>query len=222
MAKVLVIAPHPDDETLGCGGSLLKHKSHGDAINWLIFTTMDKESGFSDEQILSRQKQIEMVSKKYNFNKVYHFDYPAAELDRYSYKDLVSSLSSVLNKLNPEIIYVPNPADVHTDHSIVFKVAESCSKSFRYPFIKSVRVYETLSETGFDLNPYARLFKPNLWINISDHLDSKIDIMRCYEDEIADHPFPRSEQSIRSLASLRGSQSGCHYAEAFMSVKEIL
>ena len=222
MAKVLVVAPHPDDETLGCGGVLLKHKENGDQVDWVIFTAMKKESGFSEEQILTRKKQVNRVIEKYNFDKVYDLGFPAAELDHFTFKELVSSFSLVANESKPATIYVPNPSDVHTDHGIVFKVVESCCKSFRYPYIKKVRIYETLSETGFDLNPNPLGFKPNLWVDVSEYMETKIDIMKTYASEMGEHPFPRSEESIRSLALLRGAQSGCQYAEAFMSVKEVL
>lgn len=222
MRKILVIAPHADDETLGCGGALLKHRAQGDKIHWLMVTQMQEAAGFSKEEIKRRQTEIENVATDFGFSSVHTLGFAPAGLDALSNKNIIGAISGVVNEIKPEILYLPNPTDVHTDHQVVFKAGLSCTKSFRYPFIKKVRLYETLSETGFNLHPEIESFKPNLWIDISGHIEDKINIMKKYRGEIAKHPFPRSEKAIEALATLRGSQAGCEYAEAFISVKELL
>ena len=134
----------------------------------------------------------------------------------------VRKISKILKEIQPNFLYLPFENDIHSDHSIVFDAAASCTKSFRYPYVKKVMIYETISETEFSIRPDKEQFKPNLWIDISDYIDKKIEIMSLYESEIGKEPFPRSEQNIRSLAKFRGSTAGVLSAEAFILLKEII
>ncbi len=222
MKKVLVVAPHPDDETLGCGGTLLRHINDGDEVSWLIVTKITQAQGFSSDRVTSRASEINQVAQMYNFKSVHHADFDSMALDTYSKKEMVETLSGLINQVKPEIIYLPYRLDAHSDHEVVFDAVASCTKWFRYPYVKVVRAYETLSETEFGLRPEDSGFRPNLFINISEFIDKKIEIMRLYAGEMGEHPFPRSEKTLRALATLRGSASGCEAAEAFMTLKEIL
>lgn len=221
MKKVLVVAPHPDDETLGCGGTLLKHHDKGDEIHWLIVTHMFEEQGFSKFKIKKRDQEVKNVANLYRFHSTHKLKYPTSELEIIKLGKLIGGISEVVKKVQPEIIYVPYPGDVHTDHEIVFNATIACTKSFRYPFVKKVLAYETLSETDFGINPDHNGFRPNLFVDISKYLDKKIEIMKVFESEIGDFPFPRSEKAIRSLAAVRGAACGAQAAESFMILREI-
>ena len=221
MSTVLVIAPHPDDETLGCGGTLLKHKAQGDNIHWLIITAMLEDYGFSQEEINKRQAEINNVTSAYSFDSVHQTGFPAIHLDPVKLPDLVGSISKILSELQPDILYVPYLNDVHTDHQISMKAIQSCIKRFRYPFVKKVLMYETVSETHFNF-VHGKTFCPNVFNDVECYIDRKVEIMHMYPSEIAAHPFPRSEQSIRALSTLRGSQANFNEAEAFELVFECL
>ncbi len=221
MSIILVIAPHPDDETLGCGGALLRHISIGDLVHWVIVSTMDP-SCFSAEQIDRRSNEINQVASAYGFASITNLRFNASRLDDIPVTELVDSIGDVISQLRPETIYLPFPGDAHTDHRAVYLSAISATKWFRYPFVKRILACEIVSETDFGLNPEGLPFRPNLYINISDWIEKKIEIMRLYESEIGEHPFPRSAEVIRALARLRGAQSGFLSAEAFMVVKEII
>lgn len=219
---VLVVAPHPDDETLSCGGTLLKHKKNGDQINWIIITSMLEKDGFSTTAIKKREQEIKSVSNSYMFHSVYNLSFSTTKLDQVLISDLIVRASQVIEEVQPEILYLPYPGDIHTDHRIVFDAVASCTKWFRHPSIKRVLAYETLSETDFNIDPDSKGFKPNVFVDISDFIDQKVKIMQLYESEIGEYPFPRSEEAIRALASLRGVASSCKAAEAFMLLKEII
>jgi N-acetylglucosamine malate deacetylase 1 len=124
-------------------------------------------------------------------------------------------------QLNGAGHYLPFPGDVHSDHEVVFDACVACSKSFRYPFIRRILAYETLSETEFGISPEVSGFRPNLWVDISSYMVQKIEIMKMYEGEMGEHPFPRSERNIRALATVRGARSGQQSAEAFMILEEL-
>lgn len=221
MSKVLVVAPHPDDETLGCGGTILKHKSQGDEIVWLIITDISEDEGFAVEKVATRNQEIQKVARLYGYDEVYRLSFPTTKLDTFPLGKIIESISTVIRKENPDIIYLPYHGDVHTDHKIVFDAVISCTKWFRYSSIKRILCYETLSETDFGINPDYNGFRPNAFVNIEEFIEKKIDVMKIYESELGAFPFPRSEQAIQALAMLRGAASGCKAAEAFMLLKEI-
>jgi len=221
MSKVLVVAVHPDDETLGCGGTLLKHKASGDEIFWLIATSMKEDNGFSKEDISHRTAEIETVVNRYNFDGIYNLGIPTTKVDEFSISELIKMISKVFDEVEPKILYLPFIGDIHSDHKIIFEAAHSCTKTFRYPFIKKVMMMETISETEFAPSLKGTVFAPNHFVDISDFIDEKLDIMKTYKDEIGCHPFPRSLKNIRALAVFRGATAGCKYAESFMVLKEI-
>ncbi|MBN2070242.1 MAG: PIG-L family deacetylase [Candidatus Krumholzibacteriota bacterium] len=222
MKDILFIAAHPDDETLGCGGTILRNRSDGDATHWLIVTNMDERYGWEKSVISARQDEIEKVSKSYGFKSVTKLDYPTVRLDTLPLSDITASISKVMADIEPSVVYIPNRSDIHTDHQIVFQASISCMKNFRAPFIKKILMYETLSETEFAPPLPGNVFSPNLFVDISDQIEKKIEIMKIYSSEVMDAPFPRSPEAIRAQAASRGSRIGREYAEAFVILEEII
>lgn len=220
--KILIVAPHPDDETLGCGGTLLRHASEGHEVHWLIMSEMKTANGFTKEKISVRSEEIKKVAEKYGFAGVYQAKLPTTWLDTLPKSEVVEAVAAVISKVQPHTVYLPYRNDVHSDHAVVFDAAVSCTKSFRYPYIKRVLSYETLSETEFSLRPDDSGFKPNVFIDVSKFAKKKIEIMKIYAGEMGKFPFPRSEQAILAQMSLRGSQANVEAAEAFILLKEII
>jgi LmbE family N-acetylglucosaminyl deacetylase len=221
VSTVLAIAPHPDDETLGCGATLLRHIAEGDSVHWLVMTAMNESQGFDPDRIASREGELQAVAAAYGFSEVHRAGFPTMRLDTLPMAELVDAVSRVVRKVKPDTLYIPYRNDAHSDHAVVFDAATACCKGFRYPSVKRVYVYETLSETEFGLRPDDPGFRPNLFVDTSAWLDRKIEIMRMFAGELGVFPFPRSEECIRAQAMLRGSQAGTMAAEAFMVLKEI-
>jgi LmbE family N-acetylglucosaminyl deacetylase len=216
MNNVLVVSVHPDDETLGCGGTLLKHKDNNNKINWLICTSLNKTNPYYEK----RKYEIKEVSELYNFDSIHNLELETTKVDEYPMGEIISKISNVLNELKPNIIYLPFKNDVHSDHRKIFEAAYSCTKSFRYPFIKKIYMMETLSETEFACFQDAN-FIPNVFNDISKYFSKKLEIMKIYQSEIAEFPFPRSLENIEAIGKFRGATSNCKYAEAFVLLKEI-
>lgn len=219
--KVLVIAVHPDDETLGCGGTLLKHKANGDEVHWVIGTNIKESEGFKKDIIKRRKNEIEKVEKLYGFDSTHSLGLSTMRVDEYSMSELVRMISKVITDVQPNILFLPFKGDVHSDHRKIFEAAYSCTKSFRYPFIRKIYMIETLSETEFAPSTKEDSFIPNVFVNISEFMDKKLEIMNVFASEMAEHPFPRSEKNLIALATLRGASAGCEYAESFVLLKEI-
>jgi N-acetylglucosamine malate deacetylase 1 len=222
MRKVLVVSIHPDDETLGCGGTLLKHRSSSDRLYWLILTNIDEQHGWAAKHVARRQKEIRKVTRLYGFEKTFKLDFPTTKLDTIPMRDLLAPISKVMNEAEPEIIYLPNRNDIHTDHQIGFKAVINCTKNFRFPFIERILMYECLSETEFAPALQEIMFIPNVFIDITDFFSRKLEIMKIFESEVMKEPLPRSLETIEALAKYRGSSIGKKYAEAFMLLKEII
>ena len=219
-SNVLFVSVHPDDETLGCGGTILKHKCSGDIINWLNITDMDNNHpfNFSSEIVEKVQHIIMNVVNSYEFNNFINLKFYERIIDTISISELITKISKVIYDIQPDILYIPNRSDVNSDHRIAFQAIYPCTKNFRYPFIKSILMYETLSETEFSPPLAENSFIPNTFVDITDFIERKIEIMKLYETEIMPDPLPRSAHAIKGLAAFRGSRIGVRYAEAFMSI----
>jgi len=217
--SILVVAVHPDDETLGCGGSLLRLRDEGAQLHWMIVTAMTTECGFTPEAMARRAQEIETVTQMYGFDSVHRLGFSATRLDEVPMSQLVAAMSNVFQSVQPNQVFLPFQHDVHSDHQHAFAAAYSCTKSFRYPSVRKVMMVETLSETDYAQSSNG--FVPNMFVNITAQFERKLEILQTYQSELHPHPFPRSEESIKALAMLRGVASGCKYAESFMMVKEI-
>lgn len=219
MSKYLIVATHPDDETLGAGGLILRKKAEGNEVYVLNMTHMDVAYGYKEDKVSRRNNEIEAMIKHYDLNGYYNLKLKPSGMDSYLEEEILHKISSVLNEIKPNVIVLPYYKDVHSDHRITFDLCYSCTKSFRYPFIRKILMMETPSETDFTLSDNT--FKPNYFIDISKYIDKKVDIAKLYYGEILEHPFPRSERNIRAYGTIRGAMIGVDSAEAYVLIKEI-
>ena len=221
--KILVVSTHPDDETLGCGATLLKHAAQGDTIHWLLVTAAYPPQ-FSKEQITKDEEQIKAVERAYPFSTLNWLKLPTTRLDTVPEIDLVNAIRQVVEVLPPDIVYGPNRSDVHSDHRIVFHATQAVLKSFymRRFGVQRVLACEVLSETDAAPPLAENAFLPNVFVDVSETLERKLEIMKLYQTENQAEPLPRSESAIQALARYRGATIGVKYAEAFMLIREVL
>jgi LmbE family N-acetylglucosaminyl deacetylase len=220
MKNVMVISAHPDDEILGVGGALIRHRDQGDSIHWLIVTNISENHGFEKDVVDSRENEIKDIEKALNLTS-YKLGYPTMSLSSRDLISMVPKISSIFQKVQPEIIYVLNRSDAHSDHRVVFDAVMACTKSFRYPYIREVLMYECISETEFAPALPEKAFIPNCFIDISAQFEEKIKLMEIYKTELGAHPFPRSNRNIEALATFRGASCGVEFAEAFQLIKSL-
>lgn len=215
--SVLFVSVHPDDETLGCGGSIIKHKQTGDSIYWLNLTgpTPNHPYGFSETMIQDRNALVDLINNEYGFSGFFNLNFPTQMLDTINSNVLIGDIDKVICDIKPSVVYLPNRTDVHSDHRVAFNAIYACTKNFRKPFIKKILMYETLSETEFAPAIADSAFIANYFVDISEYLDRKIEIYSFYKTEIMPDPYPRSFSAVKALAAFRGSRIGVEYAEAF-------
>ena len=211
MKKILCVSVHPDDETLGCGGTLLKHKATGDEI-YCVHVTNGNER---------QESVIRLLRKLYGFKETYQLGLPEIKLTDIPLSEIIGKLSAVIQQVKPDYLYIPNRSDAHSDHRIVFEALTACTKSFRYPFIKKIMMCEVISETDFSPALPENIFIPNVFMDISDFIERKYELLNVFESELLTSPYTRSIDAILALSKYRGSQINVNYAEAFMLLKEV-
>jgi len=216
--KVLVVAPHPDDETLGVGGTIAKHSAQGDEVFVLMI------SGHLPP-IYSRKAYEETVSeahKAFNVLGVKNskfLEIPATMIGDQPLNELNGKISKVVNDFKPQIVLCPYP-DRHVDHRLVFDSVMVATRPVGVGRnIKIVAAYETLSETHWNAPHIEPNFTPNWVVDISGHIDTKLHALKCYKSQISDFPGPRSVEAVEALAKFRGTQAGFGYGEGFHIIR---
>lgn len=218
--KIMVVSPHADDESFGLGGTLLRLSDLGYEIAWLNVTNKREDYGYSKKEVVERNNQLKKVCKFLKVSKFFNLELKPSSLDEIPLSKLVIKFHKIFKEYKPGYLFIPHEGDVHSDHEIVFKTCISASKSFRDKNIKAILSYETLSETEFGLNE-NRSFNPNFFFDISKYISKKEKLLSIYSSELSNFPFPRSLESVKSLAKFRGSSSSFKAAEAFKILKII-
>ena len=215
--KILVIAPHPDDEVLGCGGTIAKHSENGDDV-YLIIATKAYTPDWTEEFIKNREKEIKESNKILGIKKTYFLNYPTVKLDTIPQKELNDSIVKIVNKIKPDIAYIPFKGDLNKDHRLLFEASLVALRPINHK-VKKILSYEILSETEWGQE--IEVFKPNVYVDITKTFNKKIEAMKAYKSELREFPHPRSLKAIEALAIKRGSEIGVKYAESFYLIREI-
>jgi LmbE family N-acetylglucosaminyl deacetylase len=221
--NILAICAHPDDETLGCGGTLLRHHTEGDNLYWAIVTQAHSPQ-WSPEVIERKAREVDAVACSYGMQNVHRLGLPTTQLDAIPFSRVIDGLRTAIEQVRPEIVYLPHHGDVSTDHQVVFTAALSVMKAFymRKLGVRRILSFETLSSTEAAAPRQGGAFVPNVYIDITPHCDRKIEIMSLFESEIQPDPMPRGPSAIRALGRFRGATVNVEYAEAFMLVREVV
>jgi len=218
--NILVIAPHPDDEVLGCGGIIKRFSSEGDKI-YVLIATRGKPEMYSEERILNVRKEAMEAHRILGVSETRFLNFPAPDLDLISLAEISEAISSVITEFEIDTLFMPHRGDIHGDHKAVFDAGLVASRPVNKYMVKRVYSYETLSETEWAAPFSNETFIPTLFINISDFFSYKIEAMKCYKSQLREFPNPRSVKSIEALANLRGGTIGVYYAEAFFAIRVI-
>lgn len=218
----VVISPHPDDETLGCGGTLLRLLEKDYSLHWILVTTAEG-GDYSPEYVQKQQVQIHNVCRAYPFCSLKWMKYVTSEMEMIPLKEIITKMVAIISEIRPELVFLPHPADAHSDHRIIFSASTSALKPMNmHKFgVKRILSYETLSETDAAVPVQNNSFCPTILVNIERTIERKIKIMNLYETELQGDPLARSSSAVRALARIRGSTCGFMYAEAFTLIREI-
>jgi len=218
--KILIIAPHPDDEVLGCGGTIKKYSEQDGHEVYVCYVTKGYEPDWSKEHLKNKAVEVASVQRILGIKKYYWFDFPAVKLDTVPQKELNDRLSEVIKEIKPDIVFTPSQGDLNSDHRLIFAATLVATRPVPGSSIKKILSYEVPSETEWGRS--LGNFIPNYYVALTtDYLQVKLEAMQAYGSEIKDFPHPRSLNVLEALAKLRGSEIGRHAAEAFMVIREV-
>jgi LmbE family N-acetylglucosaminyl deacetylase len=212
---VLVIAAHPDDELLGCGGTVALHARAGDRVTACI--VCEGESLRYGEGGVNQRSHTERAAEVLGFAEVRNLGFPDQRLDTFTLTEIITPLERVVREVRPQVVYCQHGGDVNLDHQLVFKAVLVATRPTE-GFIESVYAFDTASSTEW---AFPRTFVPDTWVDISSTLEAKLRAMACYESEVRDYPHPRSIEALRHRAKAWGNQSCLDAAEVFMTVRRV-
>ena len=220
MKRVLIIAPHADDEIIGVGGTLIKHVLMGDEV-YVCIVTRGVPPIFSDEFMEKLRRETLECHKFSGVKKVMFLEFPSVMLDGVPRYELNASILKVFSEVSPQIVYIPHFGDMQKDHALVAEAAMVAVRpKYKYK-IEAVYGYETLSETEWNAPHPSNVFIPQRYVDISESFDKKTKLLEFYKSQLGVFPDPRSIRAVKALAEYRGATIGTEYAEAFSVIREI-
>jgi N-acetylglucosamine malate deacetylase 1 len=218
--RILFVAPHPDDEVLGCGGIIKKYSQSGHPVFVLIMTRGKKEL-YSEAKIKNIRAEALKAHKLLGVNDTVFLNFPAPDLDLISTARLSMEILKVVIRFEINTIFLPHRGDIHHDHRAVFNAGLVASRPSQGNRITNVFSYETLSESEWAAPFSDDAFIPDLFMNISLTFNTKLEALKCFKSQVRAFPHPRSLKAVEALARYRGSTVGFEYAEAFMTIRII-
>jgi LmbE family N-acetylglucosaminyl deacetylase len=217
--RTLVVAPHRDDEVLGCGGTIARLADAGTEVHVIQVTNGVKL--VSAERDASIDAEADAAAAILGISKTHRLGLPAAQLDTLPRAEINQRVDEVVRAVEPDLIFTPFPLDLHTDHQIVYYAAMVAARPLHAGSPRCLLCYETLSETNWNA-PFMSPFVPSTFVDISATFDRKLQAMRTYRSQLRDFPHERSIEAMTALAQARGATVFRRAAEAFMMVRCII
>lgn len=226
LRKVLVVAAHPDDEVLGCGGTLARHVQQGDNVHVLILGegVMSRYDGRRKAKNADLERLRRATADAMKILGVQHLTFEAFSdnsFDRMALLDIVKAVERVKNKVHPHIVYTHHGGDLNIDHRLTLQAVLAACRPQPDDPVKELHAFEVVSSTEW-ADPSMDIFSPTMFVDISATLPQKLRAMACYETELRNWPHPRSLKAIEHLARWRGASVGCEAAEGFRVIRSIL
>jgi len=218
---ILVVAAHPDDEVLGCGGVIAKHVAAEDEVH-LVFMAdgVGARSSELDSEKRAREAAMYSASRILGVSSTICLGFPDNRMDGLELLDIVQPLEDILRKLRPELVYTHHYGDLNIDHQLTHQAVMTACRPQPSFYVREILTFEVVSSTEWQ-SPTAMPFLPNVFVDISPYLDKKFEALKAYDMEIREEPHARSLGGVKALASFRGASVGVDAAEAFMMVRSL-
>lgn len=218
--RVLVIAPHPDDEIIGVGGTIAKRVNNGDEV-YVCVVTKGQEPMFKKEFIEQGRTECREADARLGVAETIFLDFPAVMLETVPRHELNGKISNLIQQLKREEVFIPHRGDMQLDHRMVVDAVMVAVRPRGDFFPKRVYAYETLSETGWNIPNTVNEFIPTVYEDVSEFMDIKLKAMQVFESQLGTFPEARSIGAIDALARFRGATVNVRAAEAFCLIREI-
>lgn len=226
-SSILVVAAHPDDEVLGCGGTIVRHARKGDEVYCLILgegiTSRGKQQDKAEgkDEVDQLRAQSKKAAQVLGIKEIFFRDLPDNRFDTVPMLDIVKMIENMIDELQPDTIYTHHGADLNIDHQIAQRAVLTASRPLKDCPVKEIYAFEVPSSTEWTFDQSERAFHPNVFIDITETLETKVQAMQLYESEVRAFPHPRSPDALRAIASRWGSVVGLEAAEAFQLIRTI-
>ncbi len=220
LGKTLIIAPHPDDEVLGCGGTMARLSDSGQEVHVAV-VTKGYEPAFPQAMVEQVRGELAEAHKILGVTQCHFLDLPAAALDTLPGSELNAAIGGLVDKLKPDSLFLPFVGDIHRDHQLVFTAGLVAARPRSPDIPKRIYAYETLSETNWAAPGLTEAFVPNVYIDVSETIERKLSAFDCFQSQVKSFPDERSLKTIEALATVRGSTVYLAAAEGFMLLREI-
>lgn len=218
--KILVIAPHPDDEVLGVGGTIAKYAAEGNDV-YVCIVTKGCEPLFAEDIVEKTRGECRKADNFLGVKETIFLDFPAVMIEEALRYEFNGALERVIRQVEPEEVYLPHRGDMQLDHKLVVDAAMVALRPKCGQPVKRIYAYETLSETGWDVSNTVNAFIPTAYQDITGYLDKKLEALSMFQSQLAEFPEARSLQAVKALAIYRGAMMGICAAEAFVVIREI-
>ncbi len=219
-STVLVVAPHPDDEVLGVGGTIARLAREGACVDVAI-VTKGRSPPFDAALIERGRSEALAAHRLLGVRETLFLDFPAAELDSVPHSDLNRALAAVIRERTPSTVFVPFVGDLHLDHQRIFHSALVAARPNSPHAPGQLYAYETLSETNWNAPYLSPVFQPNVFFDITQDLQTKLRAMSCFQSQLRAFPDERSIEAVEHLARYRGATVSRGAAEAFVLVRNV-
>jgi len=222
--KILVIAAHPDDEVLGCGGTIARRAQEGSELYTAIlgegitsrYVKREEADPAALESLRTRSKQ---VAKLLGTVDVFLYNLPDNRFDTVPLLDIVKIIEELVERLRPKAIYTHSGGDLNIDHVIVHRAVLTATRPVRGSSVKEIYAFEVPSSTEWAFGQFGPGFRPNVFVDISSTIDAKLKAMELYDTEVRSFPHPRSPEAIQATARRWGSVAGFESVEAFELIR---
>lgn len=222
--NVLCVAAHPDDEVLGVGGSLARHARDGDDVHVCILsdgvTSRYDERDTPTDEIEQRRARAERACGRLGAT-ISFYGFPDNSFDTAPLLDIVQTVEAEIIDHDPEVVYTHHYGDLNIDHELTCRATVTATRPLADSCVRKVYAFETLSATEWSVPVPANAFQPTTFIDVSDHLDAKLDALSVYERELREPPHPRTVETVRKNAEVWGAKSGVPAAEPFELLRSI-
>ncbi|MCQ4333831.1 PIG-L family deacetylase [Natronomonas sp. F2-12] len=222
--SVLCIVAHPDDEVLGVGGTLARHTAEGDDVHICILsdgvTSRYEDTDAADAEIERRRERAERAARILGATVSLH-DFPDNRFDTAPLLDIVQTIEAEITEHNPDIVYTHHYGDLNVDHELACQATVTATRPLADSSVDRVLAFETLSATEWSVPKPDNAFQPTSFVNVNQHLDTKIDALSVYEAELRDSPHPRTIATVRQNTEVWGSKAGVPAAEPFEILREV-